>query len=55
MAKNTGRGSRQGAVKARTQVKNPRSGTWIKRDTGSGRFLDAKSNGGAFKGVRKEK
>lgn len=55
MAKNTGRGSRQGAVKARTQVTNPRSGTWIKRNSSNGRFMDAKTSGGTFKGVRKEK
>jgi hypothetical protein len=54
MAKNTARGHRTGAVKARSQVKAP-SGTWIKRDTSSGRFVEAKKGGGSFKGVRKEK
>jgi hypothetical protein len=53
MAKNTGRGSRQGAVKGRTQVQNS-SGTWVKRDTSTGRFVQAKKSGGTFKGVRKE-
>ena len=53
MAKNTGKGSRQGAVTGRSQVET-KSGTWVKRDTSSGRFLAAKSSGGSFKGVRKE-
>jgi hypothetical protein len=54
MAKNTGRGSRQGAVTGRSQVKGS-SGTWIKRDTSTGRFLEAKKSGGSFKGIRTEK
>jgi hypothetical protein len=53
MAKNTGRGSRAGAVRGRSQVKNA-SGTWIKRDTSTGRFLDVKANGSRFKGIRRE-
>jgi hypothetical protein len=53
MAKNTGRGSRAGAVSGRSQVKT--GGVWIKRDSGSGQFIQAKQSGGAFKGVRKEK
>ena len=32
MAKNTGTGSRTGAVTGRTQVKNPTTGDWVKRD-----------------------
>ena len=54
MAKNTGRGSRQGAVKGRTQVKSS-NGTWIKRNSSTGQFMDVKAKGGSFKGVRKEK
>lgn len=54
MAKNTGRGSRQGAVKSRSQLKTT-SGTWVKRDTSTGRFEAAKKDGGKFKGVRREK
>jgi hypothetical protein len=53
MAKNTGRGSRQGAVTGRSQVRTA-SGTWVKRDTSTGRFVQAKKSGGSFKGVRKE-
>lgn len=54
MAKNTGYGSRSGAVTGRSQVRTP-SGTWVKRDTSSGKFLQAKKSGGSFKGIRKEK
>ncbi|MBB2903096.1 hypothetical protein FHR75_003938 [Kineococcus radiotolerans] len=55
MAKNTGRGSRAGAVSGRTQVKNAKTGMWTKRDSTTGRFLQAKTSGGTFKGVSKEK
>lgn len=54
MAKNTGRGYRKGAVRQRSQVRNPRTGTWVKRDSGSGRFIDGKSDNAPFKGVTKE-
>ena len=54
MAKNTGRGSRIGAVKSRTQVKNPHNNTWVKRGS-NGRFMDAKSDQKPFKGVTKER
>jgi len=54
MAANTGRGHRTGAVRGRSQVRNPKSGTYVKRDTGTGRFMDSKSDNRPFKGVRKE-
>ena len=54
MAKNTRRSSRTGAVTGRSQIRTP-SGTWVKRDTSTGRFTEAKKSGGSFKGVRKEK
>lgn len=54
MAKNTGRGHRIGAVKGRSQSVNPRTGLSTKRGAG-GRFMDTKTTGGPFKGVRKEK
>lgn len=54
MAKNTGKGSRIGAVRGRSQVKNPKTGEWTKRGE-SGKFIDGKSDGTPFKGVRKEK
>ncbi len=49
-------GSRKGAVRQRSQVKNPKTGLWTKRDSETGRFLDVKtSSSNPFKGVRKEK
>ena len=57
MAKNKpyGAGRRIGAVRERSQVHNPKTNTWIKRDTNTGRFMDVKQDGTSFKGVRKEK
>jgi hypothetical protein len=54
MAKNTGSGSRVGAVKGRSQATTP-SGNQVKRDAKSGKFLDVKSDKKPFKGVTKEK
>lgn len=54
MAKNTGKGFRRGAVKGRSQAYNPKTDSWTKRDTETGRFTDQKSDGNPFKGVRKE-
>jgi hypothetical protein len=54
MAKNTGKGYRQGAVSGRSQIYNPKTQTHIKRDTSTGRFMDAKSDAKPFKGVRRE-
>ncbi len=51
---NSGRGYRHGAITGRSQVKAP-NGNYVKRDTGSGQFMDQKPSGGAFKGVRREK
>lgn len=49
-------GSRKGAVRLRSQVKNPQTGLWTKRDTETGKFMDVKtSSNESFKGVRKEK
>lgn len=57
MAKNPPKdGSRKGAVKDRSQLQNPKTGLWTKRDSETGRFLDVKiSNPEPFKGVKKEK
>ena len=55
MARNTGRGTRQGAVSGRSQVKNTRKGIWTKRDTSTGLFVAVKKTGGEFKGVREER
>jgi hypothetical protein len=53
--KPTGDNARKGAVRERSQVQNPKTGQWVKRDTNTGRFVDVKTTGGKFKGVRKEK
>lgn len=56
VAKNGARGGgRVGAVKGRSQTKNPRTGLWTKRDTSTGRLVSAKKSGGQYKGVRKER
>lgn len=54
MATNTGNSSRKRAVKDRSQVFNPATGNYVKRDTKTGRFIDVKSDGKPFKGVVKE-
>jgi len=56
MAKNgkTGDGHRNGAVRDRTQVYNPKTEQWVKRDTHTGQFIDVNQNGKPHKGVRKE-
>lgn len=51
-----GDGHRNGAVKGRSQVHNPKTNLWTKRDTATGRFMDTKTSSPTpFKGVRKEK
>jgi len=50
-----GDGARKGAVKNRTQVYNPKIERYVKRNTETGQFMDVKSDGEKFKGVRKEK
>lgn len=52
--KPTGDNARKGAVRDRSQVQNPKTGLWVKRGP-DGRFMDNKTSGGKFKGVRKEK
>ena len=59
MARNTGKNFRKGAVDNRTQVENPRTGDWVKRDQNpdskhEGEFMDVKQDGAKFKGVAKE-
>ena len=57
MAKNapTGDGQRKGMVKGRSQIFNPVTKKWVKRNTETGQFMDVKQGGTPFKGVRKEK
>lgn len=49
-------GGRVGAVRGRSQTFNPKTQSWTKRDSGSGRFMDRKtSDSRPFKGVRRER
>ena len=52
MAKNK---SRTGAVDNRSQLKNPVTDNWQKRNLDNGEFMDVKADKKPFKGVRKEK
>lgn len=56
MAKNApvGDGKRIGAVRKRSQTFNPVTNQWVKRNSDTGQFMDVKSDGSPFKGVRKE-
>lgn len=54
MAHNTGKGFRIGSVDSRTQVRNPKTEIWTKRDAETGRFMQGKEDGTPFKGVAKE-
>lgn len=51
----SGDNRRHGAVRSRTQAYNPKTETWVKRDSDTGKFMDVKSDGKPFKGVTKEK
>ena len=53
--KPVGDNARKGAVKQRSQVLNTKTNLYVKRDTETGKFMDVKTSGGKFKGVRKEK
>ena len=52
MAKNTGDGSRKGAVRERVQALNPVTKRFIKIDTNTGRIIDQKKTEGPYKGIR---
>lgn len=54
MAITTGKSTRVRA-KSRSQVLNPATGHYIKKDAETGQFLEVKTDGKPFKGVRKEK
>ena len=55
MAKNTGKDFRIGSVDGRSQVRNPKTGQWVKRNDDTGRFMSQKADGEPYKGVAKEK
>ena len=40
-------------VKPRSQIANPLTGTWTKREDKTGKFIDVKTGQKPFKGVRK--
>ncbi|MDR2901501.1 MAG: hypothetical protein LBU87_00110 [Lactobacillales bacterium] len=50
-----GDGHRNGAVRDRSQVSNPKNDRWVKRDSDTGKFINQKADNQPFKGVRKEK
>lgn len=41
-------------VRGRSQTKSVQTGVWA-RKTASGRFMDLKTSGGTFKGVKRER
>jgi hypothetical protein len=51
----TGDNARKGAVKKRTQLKNPLTETSTKRNKKGGQFMAVKKSAKKFKGVRREK
>jgi hypothetical protein len=53
MGKNTGNDTRIGAILNRTQVFNPVTNMYVKRDVNTGKFMGSKEN--KYKGVRVEK
>ena len=53
--KPVGDNSRKGAVKKRSQVENTKTVSMTKRNKENGEFMDVKTTGGKFKGVRMEK
>jgi transcriptional regulator of nitric oxide reductase len=54
MATNAGSGHQRGSVNDRSQMKTP-GGNYVKRNAGTGRFMDQKASGRPLKGVAKEK
>ena len=48
-------GKLQGQIRERSQVKNPQTGLYTKRDTDTGKFVGTKKDGKPFNSVRKEK
>lgn len=55
MAKNTGDDYRKGEVRRRSQLPNPLTEGFTKRDTDTGQFIEGKEGPRPFKGVRKER
>jgi len=56
MVKNSPKGpGRRVTLMGCSQIKNAKTGRCVKRDSKTRRFMDQKSDGGAFKGVTKER
>lgn len=57
MAKNkeAGDNKRAGAVKERSQVHNPKTDTWTKRNAETGKFMDQRADKKPFRGIRTER
>ena len=56
MAKNGPIGhGRIGEIRHRSQVFNPKTDLWVRRNTMTGKFMDDKISGGKFKDIRREK
>ncbi len=54
MAKNgPNGGGRIGAVRGCSQTKNPKTQTWSKRNTSTGKFMDGKADGQPLKAVER--
>jgi hypothetical protein len=53
--KPTGDNARKSAVRKRSQVENTKTSLMTKRNKENGQFMDEKTSGGKFKGVRREK
>jgi len=55
MGRNTGNESRIGIIGDRSQVYNPKTCCYVKRDKTTGQFIQVKKDGEPFKAIRKEK
>ncbi len=55
MVKSIAKKRRLSKVKNRSQVYNPSTGAFVKRDTKTGKFIEVNTGGKPFKGIIKEK
>jgi hypothetical protein len=56
LASDNGEVCRDSAIRDRSQTNNPKTDSWVKRDSDAARCMDQKtSNNKPFKDVRKEK
>ncbi len=52
MSKNTDKNTSKSTVSGSSQVLNPTTGHYIRRDSKTGKFMDVKTDGKPFKGVK---